>query len=205
VNICDENVEKLPISDKIKEQFPFAIIISSTNIGKDVGPKLALIDLYLKSKQESEYLIMLQDKISPHLINGEKWKNDLLRIIEPKSIDKIIKLFEKDPNLGIIGSSECISNEYQNGNFNSTNNSILKKYLKQFDLYPADYSFVAGNMFWIRSSIYKRFFNKYNPLVIRRDLEKGNVMDNEFGTNTHSLERIFSWISSNQGYTIKGI
>ena len=42
-------------------------------------------------------------------------------------------------------------------------------------------------------------------MEIRSELEKGNVMDNELGTNTHSLERVFSWISESQGFKIYGI
>lgn len=184
-----------------------SIIISTPNIGKDIGAKLALMDLYLKTNQKSDLILLLHDKQSPQVFYGEKWKNDLYKIAEKENTQNILELFKNQPDVGIICATDCISDEYdaEKDEFKTTNNLILKDYIKRFNFRLTDYSFVAGNMFWVRSCIYEEFFKKYNPLELRSELEKGNVLDNEVGTKTHSLERVFSWIATSQGYKIFGI
>ncbi|MBA3706225.1 MAG: hypothetical protein H0W84_10105, partial [Bacteroidetes bacterium] len=68
-----------------------------------------------------------------------------------------------------------------------------------------NYDFVGGTMFWIRAEIMNSFFRKNNALDIRATLEKGNVLDHEHGTYSHSWERMLSWIAIDQDYYIKGI
>ncbi len=193
--------------EQIKTDFPGALVLQSPNIGKDIGGKLALLDLYLSSGVKSDLFIFLHDKVSPQILNGEKWRNQLLKIVRTDTCAEIVNLFNQCPQLGLVGASEHLSNEYnpENRNFNSTNNLILKEYIHKFGLSLTDYTFIAGNMFWVRSRIYEDFFNKFRPLQLRAGLEKGNVTDAETGTHTHSLERIFSWIAQSQGYQIKGV
>lgn len=207
VNISADNAKKTELAYTINEQYPNSIIISSPNTGKDIGGKLALMDLYLATNQQSEYILLLHDKDSPQVLYNEKWRDNLMKIAEKENINKILTLFEHNPAVGIICSSNHISNEYDKlkNEFKTTNNQILKNYINKFQFNIKDYSFVAGNMFWVRSCIYKDFFEKHNPLELRSELEKENVLDNEKGTKTHSLERVFSWLATNQGYTISGI
>jgi lipopolysaccharide biosynthesis protein len=199
--------DRVGLIKRIQEDFPRAFIMECPNIGKDLGGKLALIELYLKLEQKSDYLILIHDKRSPQLLNGDEWRNQLLSILRKEKIEQSIELFEKDKSIGIIGSSDHLSNEYDSENklFRSTNNLILHQFITKFNLLNADFSFVAGNMFWVRSSIYEKFFTQFPPLDIRASLESGNVMDDQQGTFTHSMERIFSWIALSQGYVIKGV
>lgn len=207
VNVSNENVNKKLIQNEITEINKNSIIISTPNKGKDIGGKLALIQLYLKIKQNSDYIVFIHDKLSPQVFYGEKWKNDLLKIIEKENINKILKIFENNNKIGIICNDECISNEYDNtkDEFKTTNNKLLKDYLKRFNFNINEYHFVAGSMFWVRSSIFEVFFKLHEPLVLRAELESGNVLDNETGTLTHSFERVFSWLAINNGYKIFGI
>ncbi|MEI7596457.1 MAG: rhamnan synthesis F family protein [Bacteroidota bacterium] len=207
INIDNQNSNKNSFYQKYVNIRSNTTYINTPNQGKDIGAKLALIDYYLKTNQKSDYLLLLHDKKSPQVIFGDEWNKRLLRIIDKENINIILNIFEKNPEVGIICSSECISNEFDKEKdiFNTTNNLILKDYIKRFNFKLFDYSFVAGTMFWVRSSIFEEFFSKYNPLEIRSELEKGNVMDNDAGTKTHSLERVFSWIATSQGYKIHGI
>ncbi len=68
-----------------------------------------------------------------------------------------------------------------------------------------DHRFVAGAMFWIRSSIIQNFFSTHSALSCREMLEEGNFTDQYEGTYTHSWERIFCFLANDQGYTINGI
>ena len=69
----------------------------------------------------------------------------------------------------------------------------------------ADFNFIAGSIFWIRTSILKSFFGSHEPLRIRKSLEKGNVLDFEKGTNVHAWERLFSFLPNAYGFKIIGI
>lgn len=191
----------------LKYFFLNSYAIISPNKGKDIGGKLALIDLCLKLNVEADYYILLHDKKSPHTTLGDMWREKLFRIIEPQNIEKITDMFEQDSKLGIVAAKEFIMNEYDKAtdNFSCTSNLILKKLIQQYDLKLNNFDFVGGTMFWVRAEIFNTFFSKYNPLEIRATLEKGNVLDHHHGTQTHAWERMLSWIAIDQGYKIKGI
>lgn len=207
INISHDTIQKEQLYFDIKNKYPKAIIIFSTNVGKDIGAKLALINLSIKLGVNSDYSIFLHDKKSPHTILGEVWREKLFNIIETENISKILSIFEQNNKIGIIAAKEFIANEYdsKNRDFNNTSNHILKDLIQKYNFNLNNYDFVGGTMFWIRAEIIQIFFNKYSPLEIRSTLEKGNVLDHEHGTNTHAWERMLSWIAIDQGYTIKGI
>jgi lipopolysaccharide biosynthesis protein len=163
--------------------------------------------LCIELKMHFDLYILLHDKQSPHSSLGTAWRNKLFRIIRPDKIKEILQLFDENKKLGIVSSKEFIINEYNNKLevFDSTNNIILKRLLKQYELSPRSYDFIGGTMYWIRAEIFNSFFERYAPLTIRASLETGNVMDHEQGTVTHSWERILSWIALDKGFYIKGI
>ncbi len=191
----------------IRNEFPDSVLIFTSNIGKDIGGKLALIDLALRLDIKPDYFILLHDKKSPHTTLGEMWREKLFRIIEPLNIDTVLDTYNTDKNVGIIAAREFIINEYDKdlGTFNCTSNVFLKKLIQEYQLTARNFDFVGGTMFWVRAEIFSTFFSKYPPLEIRATLEKGNVLDHEHGTNTHAWERMLSWIATDQGYKIKGI
>lgn len=207
INLNQDIDGVLELSEEIKLRYPTAIVIVTPNLGKDIGGKLALMDNYLTNEINSDYILLLHDKKSPQTLNGEKWDNDLKRITKKENLKEVFNLFEQNPTVGIVCSNGCISNEYNEltQDFNTTNNLILKSYKKQFNLNLKDFSFVAGTMFWVKSSIFVEFFTKYTPLNIRSGLEQGNVLDNIEGTKTHSLERVLSWLVTSRGYKIKEV
>jgi lipopolysaccharide biosynthesis protein len=206
--------ERVVINDSSEQQQVLAqeatiqqvFYINTPNKGKDIGGKLALIDAYLSMGEPSDFIVMLHDKKSPHSPLGKKWKNDLFQIINPQNLATIQTLFA-DEKVGVVGAKNYIKNEYQKekGTFATTNNFILKELMHQYALKPQQHWFVAGTMFWIRSSILERFFSLYEPLDIRKGLETGNMLDTYSGTVTHAWERLFCWIAQHYGYTIKGI
>ena len=207
INIWIENEDKHKIYNDIKKEYSDAIIIFSTNVGKDIGGKLALFDLSLKLNVKADFYILLHDKKSPHSPLGNVWREKLFRIIVQENIELIKEMFRKQKKLGIVAAKEFIKNEYNNAdhNFNSTTNQILKNLIQQYDLNISNFDFIGGTMFWVRAEIFNEFFSKHSPLDIRAGLEKGNVLDNEYGTQTHAWERMLSWIATKQEYKIKGI
>lgn len=206
-NINEHCQEKELAVSLIKKDFPEAFILQTPNIGKDVGGKLAMIDLLLRTPLKPQYCILLHDKKSPHTPLGDTWRKKLFRIIEKENIEAIIALLDKDKKIGIVSAKEFITNEYdkKKSEFNSTNGTILKEIIASYGFQLNAYDFVGGTMFWMRYEIIASFFNKHAALRIRSNLEKGNVMDNVTGTKAHAWERVLSWIATDNGYFIKGI
>src|ERR1700739_3964426 len=206
-NISIDCAQKDKVIESIQTDFPNAFIIETPNIGKDIGGKLALIDLYLRLKIQSDYMILLHDKVSPQALNGEEWRDKLLKITKKDTIKTILGLFKSDTSIGVIANQECILNEYsaETNSFSTVNNDLLKASIAQYNIKPTHYSFIAGTMFWVKSNIIKDFFSKHPPLEMRKKLEHGNVLDNLIGTYTHTTERLFGLIAESQGYKIKGV
>lgn len=191
----------------VTASFDNCTILHTSNIGKDIGGKIAIIDTLLRLKQKSNYSILLHDKHSPHTSMGKIWKEKLFRIVDAHQIVKIITLFSTQKKVGIIAAGEFIMNEYNSvtKEFDCTCNEILKKLIQEYKLENKDFNFVGGTMLWMRSEILHSFFMKHSPLEIRGTFEKGNVLDTYLGTETHAWERMLSWIAIDQGYTILGI
>src|SRR4030095_558584 len=207
INFCITNPGNAQIISDIKADFHRAYIITTPNKGKDIGGKLALIDFFIKTRQQSEYIVFLHDKTSPHSITGERWRRRLFTIIDHKKVKTIIKEFQKNPRLGVIGAGDFIKNEYdkRQKEFETTNNNKLKELIATYKIKLTNYLFIAGTMFWIKSEIIRKFFSLHSPLECREVLEEGNFTDQYEGTYTHSWERIFCWLANDQGYLIKGV
>lgn len=201
-SLTEQTSQPLPASN-LKQ----IIFRKSPNQGKDIGGKLVLLEAYLHLQQTSDYIIFLHDKKSPHQVLGSQWSEKLFTIIKDTFTDKAIDLFNNSPETGIIAGSESIQNEYNHdtGDFFSNNNARIKELQNIFSIDTTNYSYVAGTMFWARSAPLQKFFTKYNPLEVRKLFEKGNIMDENKGSNTHAWERLLCWIITAQGYSIKGI
>jgi hypothetical protein len=183
------------------------VLRRSPNQGKDLGGKLVLLDACLHEATPTPFSIFLHDKKSPYKIQGQEWKNRLFGIIEPAFIEKALSSFDHNEKVGIIAGAPDIRDEcdHSRKTFISTNRLQLEQLQTTFHISIADYRYVAGTMFLVRSSPLLDFFRKYPPLDIRKTLEKGNIMDETSGSNTHAWERMLSWLIFAQGYTIKGL
>lgn len=204
-SISDACFTKKRIIEDINQSFKNAYCLVTSNIGKDIGGKFALIDIYLLLKIKSSYLVFLHDKQSPQTLVGEAWRKNLYKIIDFNNYKKIIRIF-KDPKVGIVGAEEHIINEFS-GETNTFrfNNDYIQSLLRKYNISISDYHYLSGTMYWLRASIVERFFSEYNPVSLRANLESGNVLDDFGATLTHTWERMFCWIATNYGYSIKGI
>lgn len=193
----------------ITDGFINNIIIHGPNSGRDIAAKLRLFQVAEGLNIDHEYTLILHDKKSPHTKDGEKWGDELLKIIDPQNLNKVFSTFENNEDSGIVCSVNYIQNEYNEDtdSFLCTSNSIIKSILKKNHILTNDYNFVAGNIFWIRSKLLKSFFNsRLSTDKIIASLEKGsNIVDFSKGTHVHSWERIMCWIATSQGYKIYGI
>jgi lipopolysaccharide biosynthesis protein len=207
VNLCITHPGNSQIISAIKNDFPNAFIITTPNKGKDIGGKLALIDFFNKTQQAAEYIVFLHDKVSPYSITGERWRTKLFSIVDAGKVKTILNDFSNNPRLGIVGAKDFIRNEFdeKKSNLETTNSDKIKELIAKYNLKISSFIFIAGTMFWIRSSIIRNFFSVHSPLDCREMLEDGGSIDHQEGTYTHSWERILCWLANDQQYTIKGI
>lgn len=206
-NVVNSRYDKQEVVRQIGIYFPEAIIIEAPNHGRDIGGKLAAIEVVLKLKIKSDLTLIIHDKQSAHTPTGIAWRNELFQIIEKNKLPAILSKFRNHSDIGLIGSKNFLVDEYDypSQRFNSPLDELLRKKIKEMDLNVSDFRFIAGNIFWIRSSLIEQFFLKYPPLVVRSTLEHGNVLDFNKGTHIHSWERIFSWLPNMYQLKISGI
>lgn len=205
-NICADTPGKNMMAKQLKQAFPDCCVMYTSNRGKDIGGKLALMQLLLTAGIHADYLLLLHDKKSLQALKSATWKNDLLKIILPANLDIILQCFRHNNDCGLIATKDYIISEPVEGSrFTGKNGSLLKSLQQQYNINPASFEFVGGTMFWARAAPLLRFFSLYNPLEIRKQLENGNVIDNFSGTLTHSWERLLSWIITTEKLYIKGI
>lgn len=185
-------------AEKVPDYF---VTLSSPNCGKDIGGKLALVDSFLKLDSESDWLIFMHDKKSPHLSTGEAWRKKLWTVIAPAFVKKAIPLLA-DPLVGMIGPESCAAAwppKLQNEKLIPMLNELSETY----KLAGNSFSFVMGTTFWIRASVIRNFFSVHTPLQIRSTLEKGNILDTSTPTITHTWERLFAKIVVSNGMSIR--
>ena len=193
--------------EMLKKHFPGAVVIYTPNQGRDIGGKLAALDVLLKCNLQTDYTLIIHDKLSPHTPTGKEWRDKLFRVISPQYLPQIFKVFEQNPQAGLIGAKDFIQNEFdtEKNEFTCTSNENILKYIREYHLTTSDFNFTAGTIFWIRTEIVKNFFSLHSPLSIRKALEKGNSLDFDKGTNIHAWERLFSFIAHSHGFKTIGI
>ena len=193
--------------EMLAKYFPGAIVIYTPNQGRDIGGKLAAYDVLMKTGIQTDYTLIIHDKLSPHTATGVEWRNKLFKIINQEELLKIFKKFQVNKEIGVMCSKEFIQNEFDvdKSRFICTSNENLMNYIKKYNLNTSDYNFTAGTIFWIRTEILRDFFSKHAPLSVRKEFEKGNTLDFDKGTNIHAWERLFSFIAHSQGFKTVGI
>lgn len=205
-NICRETPGKSDIVKIIKERLPGSVIICTSNRGKDIGGKLALLQLFFQLQVKSAYFLFIHDKKSLQALKGKTWRSDLLKILSAENIERTATLFQQDYRAGIIATKEYIIEEpVGNGSFTGMNGSLLDQESANYRLSTSSTFFVAGTMFWARVEPFERFGAQHQWLGIRRRLETGNILDDFSATLTHTWERLLCWIVTCDGFYIKGI
>lgn len=195
------------IKRRVNELFPESVITSFPAVGRDIGAKLSLIRLMFELSIEAELCLLIHDKKSPHVTNSELWRKKLYRIIEPRVFEKLVKLFETDATIGIIGSKELIIDEYDGvgKKFDCTSSSQIFELMRELNMQLSDFRFVAGTIFWARQSILKDYFANREFSTLMKRLEPSNCLDHRTGTFVHAWERILSWIANSEGKRLYGI
>jgi lipopolysaccharide biosynthesis protein len=168
------------------------------NCGADIAPFLNQLKNINFSKYK--YIIKLHSKKSLFGIKTHvNWRSIIVNsIIGSKNIlNNNIVTIDKNKSIGMLGANGFV------GSFESVNTKKIEELCNILDINydkVKDSNFVAGSMFIVRSSIYKKYFTKKNiDKILNRikdNQETGKLSDQarENGTYSHSMERIFGYI-----------
>lgn len=154
------------------------------NKGRDVGPFLSILNSGILDQYY--YICKIHSKKSLYSENGAIWRNQIYDELlgSTSKILSIIKAFQNDPLIGIIGPehSYLTNNEFWGANFNRVRLLTESVGIKKIEI---SLGFFAGTMFW------------FNPKVMTL-LKKANLSIEDFedengaqdGTLAHAVERI---------------
>lgn len=207
INMINDGINTLHMIEQIKKDFPKVKGIVSQNTGRDIGGQLRL----MREAKDYDYYIFLHTKKSPHLKNGHPnfssgdwWREELLKIIDPENVTKILKAFE-DEKIGMVGNHKFISGSYLpvEKKFIENNKELINKYCWLFDFNWKHLQFIGGTMFWVRGQIFSDFFTDETIEFLLGELSE--IEDAEDNTAAHVMERLFGLIVKENGYNIVGI
>ncbi|NCT74932.1 MAG: hypothetical protein GXC78_10400 [Chitinophagaceae bacterium] len=178
---------------------------SSTDQGKDIGGKLILIDVALKTNDKADYWLFAHDKKSPHHEMGQEWAENSRRLLQKEFIEQAKRVFRDDASVSVVCQKEFIREETDDRYITFFTHHHDQDLRSHFSDLKVGMPYAAGTMFLAKAEGLRLFFQKNPALTIRGRLEKGDVMDNNMVTETHAWERGFSWILLCQGGNIKGV
>lgn len=210
VNLAEGNARNPWLTRTIRGRFPTAHVQATENRGRDIGGFLRLIAAVLRSGTKYDSLILMHSKKTihqpPH--HGIYWRTSLLRSILgwPDRATDVALAFVTDPDLGMVGSQDWLFNDENRPDLSShQNRRFIDDYCQRLDLYTHRSDFIAGTMFWVRANPFLSVFAEHDPLAMAAELEPGDHHDDGRPTRTHALERIFGYLITAQGLTIRGL
>ncbi len=174
-------------------------LLGVENRGRDVLPFLKIIPKVLETR--FDYLIKIHTKKSPHRVDGDAWRKNLInQLVSKNYVDFTLDIFSSDKRIGIIGPSDSVvPMEFYLG----SNYEKIKKLAKSFSLSMEDIrkmSFVAGTMFYARRPMIEHFMKiKLNDMDF--EAECGQID----GTMAHALERFFAVIAAKNNFEVISI
>lgn len=202
INICSDMPYCEKLESQIRKDRPEFVVIKNANKGRDIGGKLKCLQHYLEESYSSKYMIVLHDKKNPNrAFLGGLWKSSLFKIVRRRFIVRILNMF-KDKELGMVGSERMFCKHL------ATNYESICTLCGWYGLpiyEKDDIEFIMGTMFWVRSSIFEKFFKENSVGDMWEELEDGDTDDMVLSSFTHSWERLFALIVRAQNYKMVGV
>ena len=187
------------IADKVFDLVPDARILTLINKGRDIGAFIELFRMiyYL----DYRHLLKIHTKKSPHRIDGNLWRDDMLtKLIGKESAREAQRILGKKNDIGIIGpQGHIVGHEFYWGS-NRENTYNLAKQLGIRNPEEKPFSFVAGSMFWVRPSTFE--------FLLRLPINIDDFEDEPLppdGTLAHALERLICLVADINGCRVVGI
>lgn len=202
---------------KIRKQFNFDIIISVphlwdsesvqnaikvispnfifvfNNKGRDILPFLKTMD---KIKNLNyQWVCKLHSKKSPHINNGNEWRENLYQSLLSENIIDHILSQPQSSKIGIIAPSHTVHSTTE---FNSMlyTMELCKKVLDENNINEDDFTdFIGGTMFWFHFPTMKNIINDGTISEVYFEEDLGAID----GTFAHAMERLFSTLFKAKG------
>ncbi len=194
---CGQTIEK------IKKEFPSAIILKVPNKGLDVGPFIELVKYAISKNLSYDYILKVHTKksVGVNAEVGEWWRKKSFESLMGSFtvVSHILRLFLSRPSLGMIGPYETrmsvSPNDIATGeNANSKNIKIMANKL---DIKDQSLDFFGGTMFWMKWSILEDKFRGRNISI--HDFEPGYKKDELL---SHAMERLLASMVRDSGHTL---
>lgn len=191
------------IENKIKPTLPHAIIKQVENRGYDIGPFIDTLNninldnykyvlkLHTKGKTSNNYTWLNNKRLDNALWGKILWDSMLLT---EQRIDDNLAILDNNPNIGMLGSSYCYTNNPKDYNhlLPQINNELTKAQLSAAE----KLSFIAGSMFLAKAKLFK-LLQTYN--ITDFAPTDGKIKE---GTFAHVVERLFGALITIQNHTI---
>ncbi len=203
------------MDDTIRAQilgcFPSAQIIQVENRGRDIWPFISLLNAGVFEKYD--YICKIHSKKSAHKpgqeesLLGSRWRRRALYdLLAAGRAAQIVDMFERDPNLGIVGPTAL---RMPNGRYTADmawgtdkNRELTMQLARRMggQMGEADLDFFAGTMFWVRP---KALGPIWQLNLQRSDFpDEAGQLDGEL---QHAFERLFSVSAMRRGLSISDV
>jgi lipopolysaccharide biosynthesis protein len=179
----------------ISEKFPDAFVLEIDNRGRDIAPFLEIFrHIY---PMGYKYVCKIHTKKSPHRIDGDVWRRDLLgKLLGSQRTVNAIKASLDNGQFGLVApAGHMLDANRQYG----ANRQWLERLRRKlgFDLLRNPAQFAAGSMFWFKPQAL--FPMLHLPIRLEDfEFEQGSVD----GTLAHALERVIGILPGQIGYRL---
>lgn len=190
VTVCEENQKSV---EKLRKLKPDVHIIQVENLGYDVWPFIQV--LRMVNIDDYDYVLKLHTKAKYGFpVKTYNWRNSLIdcMLISKKQFRKMFSLFEEDCSIGFAGRSVywmAFSGLVPEEQY------MLNRMMKRLNLKYTENSYLSGTIFFARMSIFKSVIDSD---ISAKDFSAVSKTSSK-ATNAHVLERVFSFLASNNG------
>lgn len=182
----------------VEQELPAAAVLLFENRGRDVGPFLEV--LRSLDLDEFTHILKLHTKRSKHIATGDTWREELLSAFTLERLRTSLKVLADNPHIGILGPSGHLLSMSAFLNRNEKTVRKLAKRMGISEIYPENDSFVAGTMFFARSTALLPIINLGIGLS---DFEKEEGQIN--GTLAHAIERSLTYSAEAAGLIVAAL
>lgn len=205
INDIKDKIMNSVYGDKVKNIFVL------NNKGMDIGPFLYVMSYLVKNNINYDLLLKIHTKKSIHEGRsaqiGKMWNDELYNSILGTSdkVDGIINIFDKNEDIGVVGSKKWLINRNHPGFY--YNHNYINYFIEKFNIKTKmeNMVFIGGTMFWSNYNVLFNFFKQYDPLLIMDELEEGAITDSVQSRKTHSIERIIGLVYLDDNKKIIGV
>ncbi len=185
-----------PVLSQIAVEHPTTRFLTCPNRGRDILPFLRLLEM--GAFDGYEFVCKLHSKRSPHLQNGQDWRDQLFAALigTPEHARTMLDQMRSRPQLGMLGpASALVTHErplHQRANRRALDEIASRARLDRAAL---EHGFFAGSMFWFRPTALESL-RQLRLADMPFPLEMGQTD----GTTAHAIERLICALVVTSGY-----